>query len=275
MKRKKKMIILCVVLILLAASAVWIAWGNTAIEVNTYYVESADLPDGFSGFRIAQVSDFHDAVIGKDNEDLIEALRESTPDIIVITGDLIDWRRPDVEHSLAFVAEAVKIAPCYYVTGNHEGRSAEYTKLREGLIALGVRVLENEIVELQRDGDTITLIGVHDQNLGLDEGVIVEAGAVEDEFTLLLAHRPAIISTAANNGIDLVLAGHNHGGQFRLPFVGGVYAPNQGFFPKYDAGRYSEGGTEMIISRGIGNSRFPFRVNNRPEIVIVELLCGE
>ena len=266
------MIVLCLSAALLAALAIWIAWGNTALEINTYQIENKDIPESFEGFRIAQISDFHDAEIGKDNERLVRLLKESKPDIIIITGDFIDSRRTDVEHSLDFAREAVKIAPCYYVTGNHEGRIKEYKALRDGLIELGVRVLENEAVEIERGGESITLIGVHDQSMGLDGTLVVDAGSIEDRFTLLIAHRPATVDVAEEGGIDLLLCGHVHGGQFRIPFVGGVFGPGQGFFPEYDAGFFREGDTVMIISRGIGNSAFPFRVNNRPEIVVAELV---
>jgi predicted MPP superfamily phosphohydrolase len=255
----------------LSITVAWIAWGNTAVETNVYIIENEDVPFAFDGFRIAQISDFHDAEIGKDNERLLKMLRESKPDIIVITGDFIDSRRTDVGHSLDFAKEAVKIAPCYYVTGNHEGRVPEYKELREGLIELGVCVLENEAVGIERDGEVITLIGVHDQSMGLDGGLISELGAKENIFTLLIAHRPATFSVARDSGIDLLLCGHVHGGQFRIPLLGGVFGPGQGFFPEHDAGLFVEDATTMIISRGIGNSAFPFRVNNRPEIVVAEL----
>lgn len=272
--KKRKRIIIVILVITLALSAIVVArglWENTALTVNTYHIDHGDIPEGFARFRIAQISDFHDAEIGKNNEKLISMLRDTKPDIIVITGDFIDSRRTDVAHSLNFANELVKIAPCYYVTGNHEGRIAEYAILREGLIRAGVRVLENESIELERNGDKITLIGVHDDNLGCDDTVVAEAGKIDENFTILLAHRPIKFSVAVENEIDLVLSGHHHGGQFRLPFVGGVFAPNQGFFPEYDGGLYSEGKSVMIVSRGIGNSIFPFRLNNRPEIVLIEL----
>ena len=246
-------------------------WENSALEVNTYQIDHVDIPESFVGFKIAQISDFHDAEIGKDNEKLISMLRDTEPDIIVITGDFVDSRRTDIEHSLGFAKELVKIAPCYYVTGNHEGRIAKYNDLREGLINTGVKVLENESVELEQNGEKITLVGVSDDNFGCDDTVVIEAGEIEGRFTILLAHRPAKFSVAVENEIDLVLSGHHHGGQFRLPFVGGFFAPNQGFFPEYDGGLYSERESIMIVSRGIGNSLFPFRLNNRPEIVLIEL----
>jgi predicted MPP superfamily phosphohydrolase len=90
-------------------------------------------------------------------------------------------------------------------------------------------------------------------------------------FTILLSHRPELFDTYANHDLDLILSGHAHGGQFRIPFIGGVVAPNQGFFPKFDAGIYTDGDTNMLVSRGVGNSIFPFRVNNRPEIILIEL----
>ena len=272
--KKRKRIMILLLAIAIALSVLVIArgmWENSALEVNTYQIDHVDIPESFVGFKIAQISDFHDAEIGKDNEKLISMLRDTEPDIIVITGDFVDSRRTDIEHSLSFAKELVKIAPCYYVTGNHEGRIAEYNDLREGLINTGVKVLENESVELEQNGEKITLVGVSDDNFGCDDTVVIEAGEIEGRFTILLAHRPAKFSVAVENEIDLVLSGHHHGGQFRLPFVGGFFAPNQGFFPEYDGGLYSERESIMIVSRGIGNSLFPFRLNNRPEIVLIEL----
>ena len=271
-KRKRIMILLLAIAITLSVLVIARGmWENSALEVNTYQIDHVDIPESFVGFKIAQISDFHDAEIGKDNEKLISMLRDTEPDIIVITGDFVDSRRTDIEHSLGFAKELVKIAPCYYVTGNHEGRIAKYNDLREGLINTGVKVLENESVELEQNGEKITLVGVSDDNFGCDDTVVIEAGEIEGRFTILLAHRPAKFSVAVENEIDLVLSGHHHGGQFRLPFVGGFFAPNQGFFPEYDGGLYSERESIMIVSRGIGNSLFPFRLNNRPEIVLIEL----
>ena len=118
--KKKKFIFLAVVAIVLVALVIWIAWGNTALELNTYTVSSAKLPQSFDGYRIAHVSDLHNAEMGKDNEKLLTILRDADPDMIAITGDLIDSRSTNVEIALNFIREAVKIAPCYYVTGNHE-----------------------------------------------------------------------------------------------------------------------------------------------------------
>lgn len=269
-------------LALAAALAVWLAWGNTALTVNRITVRSARIPAGFDGFRIAQVSDLHDAEFGEDNEKLLALLAECEPDIIVITGDLIDANRTDIDQSLDFAEGAAEIAPMYYVTGNHEGAIMEYWILREGLTAAGINVLTDRACRLSRGGDTLLLAGLDDPNFATSEDIaegfpaMIEKKLAHitegyDGYTVLLAHRPEYIGSYAAGGADLVLSGHAHGGQIRLPFIGGLAAPGQGLFPKYDAGLYTVGGTDMIVSRGLGNSIFPLRINNRPEIVLITL----
>ena len=279
--KKKKFIFLAVVAIVLVALVIWIAWGNTALELNAYTISSSKLPQSFDGYRIAHVSDLHNAEMGKDNEKLLMMLRDADPDMIVITGDLIDSRDTDIEVALQFVREAVKIAPCYYVTGNHEARVNEYGELKTGMEAAGVIVLEDVRIEISLEGEAITLIGINDPSYQTDylfgdsETVmntkLEELPTENSEFTVLLSHRPELFDTYVDQDIDLVLSGHTHGGQFRLPFIGGLVAPNQGLFPEYDAGIYTEDNTNMLVSRGVGNSIFPFRINNRPEVILIEL----
>lgn len=279
--RKKKFILLAVVAAVLLALAIWIAWGNTALELNTYDIGSSRLPESFDGYRIAHVSDLHNAEMGKGNEKLLAMLRDTDPDMIAITGDLIDSRNTDIEVALQFVREAVKIAPCYYVTGNHEARINEYGELKAGMEAAGVIVLEDVRTEISLEGDTITLIGVNDPSYQTDylfrdsetvmDTKLEELHTDNDGFTILLSHRPELFDTYVDHDIDLVLSGHAHGGQFRLPFIGGLVAPNQGLFPEYDAGLYTEENTNMLVSRGVGNSILPFRINNRPEVILIEL----
>ena len=281
-KGKKKMIAWMIVVVLavgLAALAVWTAWGNTALELNTYTVQSDRLPVAFNNYRIAQVSDLHNDEMGEGNEKLLSVLREAAPDIIVITGDLIDSRRMNIDVALHFATEAMKIAPCYYVTGNHEARISAYDRLREGLTETGVVVLEDEKVYIQKDGESIAVLGVSDPSFCADfmvseeetVGRVLDGLVEENRYTVLLSHRPELFELYREKGMDLVFSGHAHGGQFRLPFVGGLAAPDQGLFPKYDGGLYTEGDTNMIVSRGIGNSLFPFRFNNRPEVVLTQL----
>lgn len=276
---KKKRIIICSLVVMLLLATVWIIWENNSPETGEYTVCYQDLPESFDGYRIAQISDLHNAEMGKNNEKIIKMLVEAKPDMIAITGDLIDSRRTDIAVALAFAEEAVKIAPCYYVTGNHEARIENYDELKSGLEALGVTVLDNEKTQIVKDGEAITLMGImdpqFDKNTKSKKTVVKRyLRALRDDgdgFTVLLSHRPEVFEVYVDYEVELVLSGHVHGGQFRIPFIGGLYVPNQGFFPKYDAGLYSDGDTNMIISRGIGNSAFPFRINNRPEVVIVEL----
>ena len=279
--KKKKFTFLAVVVIVLVALVIWIAWGNTALELNTYTISSSKLPQSFDGYRIAHVSDLHNAEMGKENGKLLTMLRDADPDMIAITGDLIDSRNTDIEVALQFVREAVKIAPCYYVTGNHEARVNEYGELKAGMEAAGVTVLEDVKTKISMEGKTITLIGVNDPSYQTDylfgdsetvmDTKLEELHTEDDVFTILLSHRPELFDIYADHGMDLILSGHAHGGQFRLPFIGGLVAPNQGLFPEYDAGIYTEGNTNMLVSRGVGNSILPFRINNRPEVILIEL----
>ncbi len=259
----------------------WLWWGNVSPMTSEVTVTSEDLPAGFEGFRIAQVSDLHNTQFGKNNEKLLAMLRLANPDIIVMTGDLIDCRNLEIPVALAFVQEAAQIAPCYYVTGNHEARIGELPQLLDGLMNAGVTVLRNEKLELIRQGDVITLMGVDDPAFVVDyitgdcRPVMTEAltGLMngEEKFTVLLSHRPEWFSLYKEFGVNLTFSGHAHGGQFRLPFIGGFIAPNQGFFPEYDAGVFTENGCSMVVSRGLGPSIIPLRIGNRPELVIAEL----
>ena len=273
---------LCVIGTIFFTLFIWTVWGNTALMTNAVAISSSRIPAAFSGFRIAQVSDLHNAEFGKNNAELLKLLSESKPDIIVITGDLIDANHTDVGIALGFAQESVRIAPTYYVTGNHEVASQQYDTLKAGLEEAGIIVLEDEAISLEQGGETISLIGLADPDFTVKGEMFGEAPVMvsaklknlndgEGKYTIMLSHRPELFETYVNCGIDLVFAGHAHGGQFRLPFIGGVIAPNQGLFPKYDAGLYTDGGTNMVVSRGIGNSIIPLLFNNRPEIVLVEL----
>ena len=280
-KKGKRIIFICVVSICLVLLTIWISWGNTALELNVYEMASDKIPNAFDGFRIAQVSDLHNTEIGKDNEKLLSMLKEANPDIIVITGDMVDCRKTNIDIPLAFAEQAVQIAPCYYVTGNHEVYVEEYEDFKNSLIDLGVIVLADVKTEIELSGEKITLVGVDDPSFSwTDNETLIKEKldnllSEDDGYTILLSHRPELFEIYVEKGVDLVFTGHAHGGQVVVPFIGGVIAPNQGLFPKYDAGLYTNGDTNMLVSRGIGNSLFPFRVNNRPEIILVELVSSK
>lgn len=280
MKKRIWAVILPVVLLL---GIWWMIWANTALEVTEYSICSPEIPAGFDGFRIAQISDLHNTEFGENNEKLLQMLQDTKPDIIAITGDLVDSRRTDIDVAVDFLREAMKIAPCYYITGNHERRIAEFPSLEARLLELGVTVLRNESCILERQRDSIQLMGVDDCAFfpGIDGNATVRAMETEiyrmqsEHYTILLSHRPELAVVYDRYDVDLVLCGHAHGGQFRLPLIGGIYAPDQGFFPKYTSGVYEMMDLTMVVSRGLGNSAFPLRFNNRPEIVLITMHSGE
>ena len=261
-----------------------LVWGNTALVRADVMVCSNGIPEAFDAYKIVQISDLHDAQIGENNEKLITMTAETEPDCIVLTGDFVDSSRFHPERSLSVAEALVKIAPVYYVSGNHEAilPDADYQALTDGLRALGVCVLEDESAELTRGGQSIRLIGLTD--IGFHPGTLEEkkdalrtalsALLPEDEFSVTLAHRPELMDVYTECGAPLVLSGHAHGGQIRLPGIGGLIAPGQGLFPKYTDGKYEENGTTLVVSRGVGNSVLPLRVNDRPQIVVVQLACN-
>ena len=274
----KKKILFCVLGALIAlfiAFGGWVIWANTAPECTDYQITSVRLPAEFEGFRIAQIADLHCAEYDEGNQKLLSMLKEAQPDIIVFTGDTFDERHPDKAPTLAFLRACMEIAPCYFVTGNHECamNRQSYFALEAQIREIGVDVMHAEKVTLTRGDASITLVGVDDENY---EGVLhspeqVRELAGTDGFTILLSHRPEYFWRYAESGIDLTLSGHAHGGQFRLPLIGGLYAPGQGAFPAYDSGVYTYQNANMVVSRGIGQSSFPLRFNNRPELVIITL----
>ena len=245
---------------------------NKHLETTHYTYAAEQLGADLEGYRIVQISDLHNAKFGKNNQKLVGRIRECEPDMIVLTGDLVDSNHTNVDRAVQFVDEIVKICPVYYVTGNHEYwlEKSEYDGLMDGLIGAGVVILDDQVVEISRGNAKFRLVGLDDKSLA--DGTLEALLSDEKELTVVLAHEPQYLARYAGTGVDLVLSGHAHGGQFRLPFVGGIVAPDQGFLPEYTAGEYYMNGTEMIVSRGLGNSVIPVRLFNYPEIVCVDLV---
>ncbi len=254
------------------------------LGVTEYEVFSGKIPENFDGYTIVQISDLHNEEFGKDNERLIKKIKETKPDIIVITGDLLDSYNTNIPRAEVFVREVVKIAPTYYTTGNHEYRLLDdYLVFEEYMESLGIHTLHNEGEIIEIDGQKIQILGLdasmyyngryyipNNKNVQVHE--ILNSINDESLYSVLLSHRPELFDIYVEENINLELAGHTHGGQIRIPFLGGIIAPNQdGLFPKYDSGLFEEDDTTMIISRGLGNSSFPVRIFNQPEIVVVKL----
>ncbi|MBR5774273.1 MAG: metallophosphoesterase [Clostridia bacterium] len=274
-RKSKRKIIKYIILILLIILIIWTIWANKAVEVNTITISAKSLPESFDGYRIALVSDLHNAEFGNDNERLITLLEQADPDMIALTGDIIDSRSLDIEVALRFAEKAAQIAPCYFVSGNHEGRldEADREAFVSELEARGVTILDDKEAIIERNGEKISLIGLTDTRINYNPVTAERLNALSsiDGYTILLCHRPDFLDAFADAEIDLALCGHVHGGQFRLPFIGGLLDPDRTFLPEHDAGLYTQGNCNMVVSRGLGNSVIPLRFNNRPEIVLIEL----
>lgn len=259
----------------------FLIWQNNDVVVTKYEYVGKRLPKGFNGLKILHISDLHNKNFGGR---IFDKIKDINPDIIVITGDLIDRRRTNISVAAELVKNMAKTAPVYYASGNHEQLSGRYSEIRDTLIGLNVNVLDNSCILLNKNGDVISVSGIIDPSVNFGNKnynpkrniVYVKSSineAVEDKklFNILLSHRPEYFDVYEEEEVDLVFSGHAHGGQIRIPFLGGILSPDQGFFPEYSEGMHSLGETTMVVSRGLGNSLFPFRVFNRPELVVVTL----
>ncbi len=256
-------------------------WQNNSIVITKSDYINVKIPSDFDDFVIAHISDLHNKKFGGNQINLLNKVQGVSPDIIVITGDLIDRRKYDLDTAMTFIRGAVDIAPVYYVSGNHEAWSKKFSLIKESLIGAGVYVLDNTELRLSKGNSWINILGVSDPDFltssymdgtNIDEMLEkLNQWSVDESFKILLSHRPELFDFYCDSGMDLIFTGHAHGGQFRIPFVGGLVAPDQGLFPKFTSGSYNKNRSTMFISRGLGNSIVPIRVFNRPEIVVVTL----
>lgn len=281
---KKRHIIRTAVVLCLLLFVLWILADNVLIHTTFTTVQIDGLPSSFSGYRIVHVSDLHNNMYGIDQSYLIAGVDAAEPDIIVITGDLVDGNTADVDNAMAFIRKAVEIAPVFYVSGNHESYIPnKFKELVSQMKDAGVTILDNENVSLFSGEEVITLAGIRDPAFNwhrksadiADDEIKKALEGSGDNVTILLSHRPELLKTYSDNGIDLVLTGHAHGGQVRIPFIGPIYAPSQGLFPKLTSGIYTEGDTRMFVSRGMGNGIVPLRFNDGPELAVIILENGD
>ena len=234
-----------------------------------------DLPVSFNGYRIVQLSDIHAGQFGSGQAELIEAVENANPHIIVITGDMIDGAE-DLDIVEPLIKALPAIAPVYYVTGNHEWASGALPQLLDMLEDGGIAVLQNEYERLTVGDESIVLAGLDDPNGPKDmktpETLISEIRSREsDPFIVLLEHRNSFLDRFAGLDIELALCGHAHGGVIRLPFIGGLIGPSLEWLPDYTNGVYTKDGTNMIVSRGLGNRTGVPRFMNNPQIVVAIL----
>ena len=281
-QRKRRHPLRTLLLVLLAAAllGVWFVWQQESIVTETYEVSGEGLPAAFDGLRIVQISDLHGKLFGAGNVRLLEAVAALEPDLIAVTGDLID-QEAQLADVPALAAGLAAIAPTYYVTGNHEWAVRRVSELKQTLTDCGVTVLTNDYVVLEREGERLAVAGVDDPNGPADQKTAAQLRAEltadlgEGVYTVLLSHRDSVDDYAAW-GYDLVLCGHGHGGIFRIPILNqGLLSTDRTFFPEYDGGLYElEGGTACVISRGLGSNTVPFRafrLFNRPDLPLIIL----
>lgn len=261
-KKLIKTILICITVIVLLVP--FIIWENNSLVVTEYNKYSSKLSDTFNGFTIVHLSDLHSKNYDGRGATLVSSLN---PDIIVITGDLIDKNDKSLEVVSELVKRVTNIAKVYFVTGNHENLSSLYPSLIDIFNNYGVTVLNNEQQEIYIGDESINIFGYSDTEYGINTDIVLNT----DDFNLVLCHKPYAPEIFNTIYADLVLCGHAHGGQIRLPFIGSLIAPDQGIFPEYSEGMHNFSNTSVVISRGLGNSIFPFRLFNRPEIVVVKL----
>lgn len=281
-RRKQHKVLRCL-LFLLAAALTALYWANTRLQTERFTFASAELPSGFEGLRAVVLTDLHGREFGKNNETLLAAVEEQSPDYIFLVGDLVDERTEDAQDYAAHLGTALSgIAPTYFVTGNHEwARGTEETeRIKTALIDSGVTVLSNEFCELSRGDNTVVLAGIDDPN-GYADQKTPEALAAEiyaaygDPFWVLLAHRnDRFASQYSLLGADLTISGHGHGGCIRLPLTDGLLGTQHNLFPSHTAGFYEDNGAALFVSRGLGNVGHTFRVFNRPQVAVITLERG-
>lgn len=269
----------------LAAGAVVLALAGIIIDsrfrltVSEYTLNYDRLPESFRGFRIVQLSDLHMMQFGEDNSRLLSLVSEQGPDIIVLTGDFMNRSGGDgfqAEELRPFLRSLSEIAPCFFVSGNHDWASGEIYDFAEILDECGIDYLRNEYILLEHDGDSVVLAGAEDPNGWADmpkPPEFIESVRQEhpDEFLILLGHRDNWLNRYPDLDVDLIFCGHGHGGIVRLPLIGGLLGTDFRFFPKYDGGVFNEGNYDLVVSRGLGNSNPVPRFLNPPEIVTVIL----
>ena len=258
--------------IIFSCICLFVNWSNDTITTTNSVYENAKIPSSFNGYKIAQISDVNGKDVGTQLADKVKA---ENPDIIVVTGDYINSERT-TEYTIDMTFfELCKNYPIYFVPGDQEKDSNFYNSLKKKLTDCGVTVLDNKAIPLKKGSDSIELLGLNDaaffhENLGELNNKLKKLSKGE-QFKLLLSHRPDLIDIYTQNNIDLVLSGHALGGQVRLPFVGAIFSSNQGFYPNYTSGFYTQDSTTLYVSRGIGTTFIPIRLGNKPELNIITL----
>jgi len=277
---RKNRLIINIIAIFLIVFIIRLYIDNNVFEVSYIDFMDEEIPSSFSGSKILQISDLHNKTYGDENVVLLNAIEEISPDYIFLTGDMVSSRDTEFSNFYSLASEIGKLYDCYYIPGNHEldFSNDSLKEFYKTLEEYKITVLDNEMVELIKDGEKINLYGMwynpkyyikEDFKLDIMEKIMNKAE--KDSFNILLTHNPDDFEVYADWGADLIFSGHVHGGMIRLPYVGGVISPNRTLFPKYDAGMYEHKDSNLIVSRGLSRGATGIRVFNQPELVVVNL----
>ncbi len=241
-------------------------------KINRLVFQSDKLPYG-TEFTILQISDLHNKVFRKNNKDFIRTINNIEANIVVITGDLIDRRTKDLEDVLYFIEKMTTVHKnVFYVSGNHEWANPLCKKLMDSLKERNVIILDNKNMAIDHGRTVINIAGVADITTKQDNLKKALQGLYKKEFTLLLSHNPCVIKQMGSNSVDLILSGHTHGGQVRIPIIGALVVPDQGLFPNYDKGAFKLGGNRYLyIDSGLGTSRLPIRFLNQSQFSLIKI----
>lgn len=285
--KNKILIYIIIILFLIIITIVNIF--KTEIDITEYIISNKKISDNFNDFKIVQLSDFHSSGYKDTTDEIIEKVKEINPDIIVMTGDMVECKVENIENVKKLISSLVDVAPIFHIDGNHEHLAeilveGKYRAFIEWMKSLGVTIIKNGYVELVKGDEVINLYGIdlpldgatglYANKFQIEENYVEKTlpGPDANEFNILLAHTPLFIKQYNKWGADLVLAGHMHGGIIRIPFIDvGVFSPEKTIFPKYDAGKFKIKNTTMIVNRGIAASSLNLRVFNNPEITIIKL----
>lgn len=274
--------IFLIIFIAVLLLAIFLYLQNNLIDVTKYRLKSDNI---INRIKIVQLSDLH----SKSSEKILSVTKNQKPDIIVITGDYINDKCKNKDKMLEFGKKLVEVCPVYYITGNHERRLENFDELMEELRKIGFTVLLNEIATDRTNDNLIQILGLDENQANFEDYKARKNGTfiykdmspyfnrldTKSGYKIVLSHFPENFRAVAENNyekydFDLQLSGHAHGGQFKLPFIGPVFSPGQGLFPKYAQGEHGDR-PKLIVSRGIGNAEFPFRLFNHPEINVITI----
>ena len=263
---------------LLFILVVYITATDTRIQVTRYAVRSEELPEAFDGMTIMQLSDLH----GQITDRLYDLILENKPSIFVLTGDTVDEDTEDYDGVCELLQVISDGTPTFLITGNHEQWLDNTDEVLQMFADCGAKIMDGKSASLKLGDDRIYITGIADPSFVDDElcqSTLLrqkKLTAQYDGFNILLFHRADMFDSFLQRGYDLILSGHMHGGQVRVPFVGGIISPKGSWMPKYSGGMYKlEDGSVGISNRGLANGGRIKRIYNRPEIVIIELQCAE